>query len=610
MHAIGIMTTSTHNPVPTIDIAPFTAGETPESARVVDAVRSACEEIGFFLITGHGFDEAVAGQLYDASRSFFNLPTEEKDRVAETGEVPGGLMHFGLAKEALAATLGGEPIPDLKEALDYGPGFLGDPWPLRPPDLEPAWRAYYEAISKLAATLRKVFATALGLPQGVLRGQVPGAPLVTARHRLPGAADPARCGAAPRRCAFGLWRADDSSYRRCAGRARGAEPLGTLVRSSAHPGLVRDQHRRRDDALDQRSLDLDPAPRGEPAGGSGSAHPPPVDCVLPQSGTRHRDRVSAAVSGGGGSAQVRARLVRRVRAVRYAPGGTAPTSSWSFEVSGRAPWLIVLVVLTIPVSALAETWRGLTVAPEHRCSPYDRKRDYLYPQSVEQDIVRQLGAVYGPYTGTCFASTRDTDIEHIVATSEAHDSGLCAVDRATRRRFAQDLRNLTLASPQVNRHQKSGKDAGEWVPNRNRCWFAGRVLKVKRAYGLTVDRREAPALERIFSQCYGTEMELIACTALRQVRERPDPRHLPGTPRSPDTTTTATAGSRARRQGGTGSRPCPVAPCVPVHARWGRGRGRLRVRFIACPRPNDNRATWASTESRRAQPAGGCANGR
>ena len=32
------------------------------------------------------------------------------------------------------------------------------------------------------------------------------------------------------------------------------------------------------------------------------------------------------------------------------------------------------------------------------------------PQSVEDDIVRQLGAVYEPYTGSCFASTRETDI--------------------------------------------------------------------------------------------------------------------------------------------------------------------------------------------------------
>ena len=172
-----------------------------------------------------------------------------------------------------------------------------------------------------------------------------------------------------------------------------------------------------------------------------------------------------------------------------------------------------LAALVLVGQASAETWRGLTVAPEHRCSAYDRKRDYPYPQSVERDIVRQLEAVYGPYTGTCFASTRDSDIEHIVATSEAHDSGLCAADRATRARFARDRRNLTLASPQVNRREKSGKDAGEWVPERNECWFAGRVLEVKRAYGLTVDRREAAALERIFSRCYGTEMELIACTA-------------------------------------------------------------------------------------------------
>ena len=106
-----------------------------------------------------------------------------------------------------------------------------------------------------------------------------------------------------------------------------------------------------------------------------------------------------------------------------------------------------VVALGLSAGAPAETWRGLTVAPEHRCAPYDKKRDYPYPQSVERDIVRELGAVYGPYTGTCFASTRDTDIEHVVAASEAHDSGLCAADAATKARFARDLRNLTLAAP-------------------------------------------------------------------------------------------------------------------------------------------------------------------
>ena len=62
---------------------------------------------------------------------------------------------------------------------------------------------------------------------------------------------------------------------------------------------------------------------------------------------------------------------------------------------------------------------------EYRCSPYDSD-DYRYSPSVEPRIVEELGGVYGPYTGTWFESTRETDIEHIIARSEAHDSGLCA----------------------------------------------------------------------------------------------------------------------------------------------------------------------------------------
>ena len=115
--------------------------------------------------------------------------------------------------------------------------------------------------------------------------------------------------------------------------------------------------------------------------------------------------------------------------------------------------------------ALPGTWRGLVVAPEDRCSPYDSD-DYPYSQSVENRIVEAMnGLIYGPYTGTHFQDTRQTDIEHIVARSEAHDSGLCAADAETKKQFASDILNLTLASPEVNRQQKSAKDAVEWLPD-------------------------------------------------------------------------------------------------------------------------------------------------
>ena len=99
----------------------------------------------------------------------------------------------------------------------------------------------------------------------------------------------------------------------------------------------------------------------------------------------------------------------------------------------------------------------------------------------------------------------------MVATSEAHDSGLCARDLATKRRFAADLRNLTLAAPAVNRHEKGGKDAAEWMPEKNKCWFAARVVAVRMAYQLTIDRREAVALERVLSRCQSYELEPMAC---------------------------------------------------------------------------------------------------
>ena len=39
------------------------------------------------------------------------------------------------------------------------------------------------------------------------------------------------------------------------------------------------------------------------------------------------------------------------------------------------------------------------------------------------------------------------------------------------------------------------------VPDENRCWFAWRVVDVRRAYDLTIDRREADALDAIFETC-------------------------------------------------------------------------------------------------------------
>ena len=177
----------------------------------------------------------------------------------------------------------------------------------------------------------------------------------------------------------------------------------------------------------------------------------------------------------------------------------------------------IIAIAVFFSTAQAQTWQGLRIAPEQRCAEYVRK-DYAYPASVEDAIIAQMGGViYSPYTGEIFESQKETDIEHIVAVSEAHDSGLCASDKQTKRDFARDLLNLTLASPAVNRCSTSGKcakDAADWLPQYNSCWFAGRVIAVRQKYQLSIDLAEVQTLEEVLSHC--TDMTMLAAEQLRQ----------------------------------------------------------------------------------------------
>ena len=161
------------------------------------------------------------------------------------------------------------------------------------------------------------------------------------------------------------------------------------------------------------------------------------------------------------------------------------------------------------------------MAPENRCSEYDPD-DYHYSPSVEPRIVDAQGGIYEPYTDTWSGGIRETDIEHIAAHSHAHDSGLCAAEPDTKDEFASDLINLTLASPSVNRHQKSDKDAAEWLPDLNACWHIDRIVQIRLEYGLTIDQGEADAIDTVLDGCTPTDMVVPAPTDHRYRNTHPD----------------------------------------------------------------------------------------
>ena len=59
----------------------------------------------------------------------------------------------------------------------------------------------------------------------------------------------------------------------------------------------------------------------------------------------------------------------------------------------------------------------------------------------------------------------------------------------------------------------------EWMPALNKCWYAYRIIEIRRKYNLTIDRREAEFLERVLSSCTSNEMVIHPCESVQSEDE-------------------------------------------------------------------------------------------
>lgn len=120
------------------------------------------------------------------------------------------------------------------------------------------------------------------------------------------------------------------------------------------------------------------------------------------------------------------------------------------------------------------------------------------------------GVLNDPYTGTTVdfvrgpGSSAQVQIDHVVALSNAWQTGAQQWDDMTRRNFANDPRNLQATIGWVNQ-QKGDGDAATWLPpdKSYRCTFVTRIVDVKAAYGLWVTPAEHDAIARVLADCGG-----------------------------------------------------------------------------------------------------------
>ena len=123
-----------------------------------------------------------------------------------------------------------------------------------------------------------------------------------------------------------------------------------------------------------------------------------------------------------------------------------------------------------------------------------------------KDCVVESGVLLDPFSGESINFKRGektstlVQIDHVVALSNAWQTGIFKADLATRKNFANDPLNLLAVKGSLN-SQKGDGDAATWLPPNKpfRCDYVSRQVEVKVKYGLWVTRAEKDATLRILS---------------------------------------------------------------------------------------------------------------
>ena len=120
------------------------------------------------------------------------------------------------------------------------------------------------------------------------------------------------------------------------------------------------------------------------------------------------------------------------------------------------------------------------------------------------------GLLIDPYSGKVitFSSVKSTiDIDHVVALSNAWQTGAAYFDKSKRQLIANDPLNLLAVDYSLNR-QKGDGDAATWLPPHKsfRCDYVARQIAVKAKYGLWVTSPEKDAIVKILEKCVGQRL--------------------------------------------------------------------------------------------------------
>jgi hypothetical protein len=210
---------------------------------------------------------------------------------------------------------------------------------------------------------------------------------------------------------------------------------------------------------------------------------------------------------------------------RMTPPTTVPTAAESGVATSRAAPAALVTLGAMQVrprgsrvgysrAQFGQAWSDdVSVADGH--NGCDTRNDMLRRDLTSVGIkagtngcVVLTGTLLDPYTAQSISFVRgmktaeEVQIDHVVALSDAWQSGAAALTAEERQDLANDPLNLQATSGKVNDAKGDG-DAATWLPPDTgyRCIYVTRQIEVKARYGLWVKPAEHDAMARVLGRC-------------------------------------------------------------------------------------------------------------
>lgn len=135
-------------------------------------------------------------------------------------------------------------------------------------------------------------------------------------------------------------------------------------------------------------------------------------------------------------------------------------------------------------------------------------RDLDNIQLGENGCTVVSGTLNDPYSGrtieltTKSAVSSKVQIDHVVALSDAWQTGAQHLSKEERKALANDDLELIAVSSSANQDKSDG-DASEWLPENKafHCQYIARQIAVKRKYHLWVTTAEKDAMVNVLTSC-------------------------------------------------------------------------------------------------------------